>query len=171
MSQDFLAEKRSAIKTLLKFYTGKTVPTVRITTDRGFLALELGKRSRLRDNSLVDSVDQKGWEINSPAIPIISGKNMELGYLTHPSGTTLSLKPEVKVQMVDQDGNQIEDKYIEASFEGTIGRLSDIDDFNQSIEFERSGSWVMPLIIGIVAGVFFFAPLFAWFMGFASGGH
>ena len=198
-----LSEKRSSIQTLLKFYLGKTVPTIRITSDRGIVALELGKRARFRENSLIDSVDQKGWEIRSPAIPIISGNNMELGYLTHPKGMTVDLVPKVNVIKTDQEGNKLlvdvftldengeripvldekkepipgkfethkEYDFIEANFEGTVGRLGDLDDFNQAIEFIRSGSWVVPLVIGIFAGVFGFAPLFAWLMGMLSGGH
>lgn len=166
---NFLEEKRSALKTLLKFYTGQTVPTIRITTDRGIVALELGKRAFLRENSITDRVDQKGWEIQSPAIPIRSGKNMELGYICHPAGMTVGLKTDIKIIPVDENGVKIEDRIIEANFEGTVGRLSGLDDFNESIEYEKTGSWILPLLVGIVAGVFFFAPLFAWFMGFAGG--
>lgn len=196
-----LSEKRSAVQTILKFYLGKTVPTIRVINDNGNVALELGKRARLRENSLIDSPDQKGWEIRSPAIPIISGKIMELGYITHPKGMTVDLVPKVKVIKADEYGNKLmvdvftldekgekipilDDKeqptgkyqmhkeydYIEANFEGTVGRLGDLDDFNQAIEFIRSGSWVVPLVIGIFAGVFGFAPLFAWLMGML-GGH
>lgn len=199
---NILSEKRGFTQTLLHFYLDKTVPTIRIINDHGITALELGKRSRIRENSLVDSPEQKGWEIRSPSIPIISGSRMELGYITHPKGMTVGLVTNVKVIKSDEQGNKVmidvfdrdekgekieitgedgkptgtykmhkEYDYIEANFEGTVGRLADLDDFNQAIEYVKSGNWVIPLIIGIFAGVFGFAPLFAWLMGMLSGGH
>jgi len=169
VAKSFLAEKRGTIKRIFSFYSTKTVPTIRITTNGTVTALELGKRARLRDNSLVDSLDSKGWDITSDPVPMIHGKNMELGYVTHPAGCTVSITPHIKIQMADENGIPREGRYIEANFEGTIGKLADLDDFNESTERETSRGWVLPLLVGIVAGVVFFAPLFAWLMGLAGG--
>lgn len=166
--KSFLAEKRGTLKQVLSFYSTKTVPTIRITTTGTVTALELGKRARLRDNSLIDTLDSKGWDITSDPVPMMHGKNMELGYITHPAGCTVSLTPNIKIRMADEHGNP-KDQYIEANFEGTIGKLADLDDFNESTEREQSRGWVLPLMVGIVAGVVFFAPLFAWLMGLAGG--
>lgn len=168
---NFLLEKRGFIKNILSFYTSKTVPTIRIITKGDMIALELGKRARLRDNSVIDGLDKKGWDITSDPIPIISGKDMELGYVTHPSGCTVKIKPDIKCQVADENGKPIEGAYVTASFEGVIGTGSDLDDFNESTEREQSRGWILPLLIGIIAGVIFFAPLFAWLMSMASGHH
>jgi len=60
-------------------------------------------------------------------------------------------------------------EYIELNFEGVIVVQSDLDDFNESTEREVSRGWVLPLIIGLIIGVLFLAPLFAWLMRVASG--
>jgi len=190
-----LQDSRGLIKQLFNFNRLPTVPTIRIVTRGDLVALELGKRARLRDNSLHDSQSSKGWDIKGAPIPIIDGKNIELGYVTHPAGVTVSLKPVIKqiradedgkpvytmVPKVDENGNAVLDsqnnqvmtpmpEYIEANFEGVIGIDSDLDDFNESTERETSRGWIVPLLVGILAGVLFFAPLFAWLMGFAAGG-
>jgi hypothetical protein len=170
--------------------------------------LELGKRARLRGNSLVDGTDRKGWDIKGSPIPMIHGNQMEMGYITHPSGCTVNIKTNVKVIAADENGNPIkageliydennrpsdfwtkagltvttdentpaplkytETKYVDLNFEGTIGVDADLDDFNESSEREVSRGWVVPLLVGIVAGVVFFAPLFAWAMSFIAKGH
>lgn len=189
-----LMEKRGIMKDLFNFNRLPTVPTIRVVSKGGLIALELGKRARLRENSLKDSMDKKGWDIEGSPIPIIEGKNIELGYITHPSGCTVELKPNVKiikaddegnaiikmVPMVDETGAEVKDKegkpvmvekpeYIEIAFEGIIGTHSDLDDFNESTEREVSRGWVVPLLVGIIAGVVFFAPLFAYLMSWVAG--
>jgi len=169
--ENYLLDKRGSVQNLLGWYTSPTVPTIRFTAETGVPCLELGKRARKRDNSLVDSVDSHGWEIPKDCEPILikSGDQTELGYLTHPAGVCLTIKPEVKIQAVDNQGEPIPGKYMVGSYCGTIGRYADIDDYNQSIEREKSGSWILPLIIGIILGVMIFAPLFALLMSFAGG--
>lgn len=194
MAPSLLDDKRGAVKRLFSFYSLLTVPTIRIVYRGNVPVLELGKRARVRENSLCDDVDKKGWDISSSAIPIIQGKQMEMGYITHPSGCTVQLKPVVKVMAADENGDPIttmipkEDKdgkpvidaegkpvmvpgfkYIEASFEGVIGTDSDLDDFNESTERIQGRGWAVPLLVGIIAGVVFFAPLFAWLMAFVAG--
>jgi hypothetical protein len=168
-----LLEKRGMIKSFLSFYTSKTVPTIRIITKGDLVTLELGKRARLRDNSLVDSLDKKGWDIKGSPIPMISGKDLELGYILHPAGCTLDLKTDVKVLRADENGKPVDPpQYLTLSFEGVIGTESDLDDFNESTEREQSRGWLLPLVIGLAAGVVFLAPLFAWLMALAgSAGH
>lgn len=187
MAVSFLDEKRGLFKRLFSFYTTPTVPTVRIVMMGDLPVLEFGKRARLRDNSLVDSVDHKGWDIKGSPIPMIHGKTMEMGYITHPAGCTVGLKTNVKIIAADLEGNpKIEGaaildengkktgnvyektEYIEANFEGVVGIDSDLDDFNESTEREQSRGWVIPFILGGVAGVFFFAPLFAWVMSWIA---
>lgn len=195
MGASFLDEKRGIIKQLFTFYTSPSVPTIRIVMNGKIPVFELGKRARLRDNSLADAVDRKGWDITSSPIPMIHGKKMELGYITHPTGCTLDFIPEVKVLAADDDGNPIrltipkrdengipvtgpdgkiimedtgEYKYIQGNFEGTLGEGSDLDDFNESTQREQSRGWMVPFFIGIVAGVFFFAPMFAWMMSWVA---
>lgn len=190
-----LDEKRGLVKQIFTFYTTETVPTIRIRMKGNIPILELGKRARLRDNSLHETIDRKGWDITSSPIPMIHGKKMEMGYITHPAGCTVDLIPVVKVRAADVNGEPIklkipernedgttklnpdgsvkmietgEYKYINANFEGVIGTGSDLDDFNESTEREQSRGWIMPLFIGIVAGVFFFAPMFAWFMSWIA---
>ncbi|MFA4859171.1 hypothetical protein [Methanoregula sp.] len=168
-TKNLLVDQRGAIKKVLSFYNSPTVPTIRLTSDHGVTCFELGKRARKRENTITDALDKNGWEISSEPVLIKSGKEVELGYVTHPSGVTLTIKPDVKIQAVDENGEKIPGKYVEGSYCGTIGRACDIDDFNQSIEREKSGNWLLPLVIGIVVGVMFFSPLFAWLMGFAGG--
>lgn len=174
MAVSFLEDKRGVVKRLFSFYSLPTVPTIRIVYRGDIPVLELGKRARVRDNSLCDAVDKKGWDISSSPIPFIQGKQMEMGFITHPSGCTVQLKPVVKVHAADPEGNPVvgadgEYKYIEANFEGMIGTDSDLDDFNESTERVQSRGWVVPLLLGIIAGVVFFAPLFAWLMAFVAG--
>lgn len=189
-----LLEKRGLMKQMFDFNRLPTVPTIRIVSKGGLVCLELGKRARLRENSLKDTIDNKGWDIRSNPIPIIEGKNIELGYLTHPAGCTLDLKPVVKIQRADDDGNPVYTllpsvdengkelldannkpilikvpEYIEAAFEGIIGVQSDLDDFNESTEREISKAWMLPLLVGIIAGVVFFAPLIAYVMTWIAG--
>lgn len=196
MAQSFLAEKRGIVKQLFTFYSSPTVPTIRIAMRGNFPVLELGKRARLRENSIIDGIDRKGWDILSSPVPMIQGKNIEMGYILHPSGCTVDLKPNVKVQAADEEGNPIiiqvpktdengkpvlkEDgtpemvsgyRYVELNFEGVIGVHSDLDDFNESTEREQSRGWVLPLFVGIVAGVVFFAPMVAYLMSMAAGKH
>jgi len=191
----YLDDKRGVVKRLFSFYSLPTVPTIRIVYRGDLPVLELGKRARIRENSLCDDVDKKGWDIESSAIPIIHGKQMEMGYITHPAGCTVQLKPVVKVMAADENGEPIRTtvqkrdekgelvldpegnpvmitgyKYIEANFEGVIGTDSDLDDFNESTERIQSRGWAVPLLVGIIAGVVFFAPLFAWLMAFVAGG-
>jgi hypothetical protein len=172
-----LLEKRGLMKSMFDFNRLPTVPTIRIVSKGGLVCLELGKRARLRENSLKDNIDDKGWDIESTPIPIIEGKQIELGYLTHPAGCTLDLKPFVKIQRADDDGNPVytlvpsvdengkeilnaegkpvlikKPEYIEASFEGVIGVHSDLDDFNESTEREISKAWMLPLLVGIIVG-------------------
>jgi hypothetical protein len=170
-TENFLKEKRGFIQNLLGWYTSPTVPTIRFTAKAGVPCFELGKRARLRENSIVDSVSAQGWEIPEGCEPVLikSGDQAELGYLTHPAGVCLSIKPEVKLQAVDDEGNPVKDKWLLGSYCGTIGRYADIDDYNQSIEREKSGGWILPLIIGIILGVMIFAPLFALLMSLAGG--
>lgn len=193
MSKTFLDEKRGLVKQLFSFYTTQTVPTIRIVMRGDIPVLELGKRARLRENSLCESIDKKGWDITSSPIPMLHGKQMEMGYITHPAGCTVTLKPIVKVMASDDHGDPItikipklgDDgkpvlkadgtpemiagfKYIEANFEGVIGTDSDLDDFNESTEREQTRGWIMPFFIGGVVGVFFFSPMFAWFMGWVA---
>jgi hypothetical protein len=168
-AKSLIREKRGLFKQLFIFYRSPTVPTVRMTTDRGIVCLELGKRARKRENSIVDSMDKHGWGIESEPILIKSGKETELGYMTHPAGCTVTIKPNVQITFADENGNPVADKYIEASFCGTIGRGAEIDDFNQSIEREKEGNWMLPLIIGIIAGVVLFAPFFTFIMSLAAG--
>lgn len=190
-----LDEKRGLVKQIFTFYTTETVPTIRIRMKGNIPILELGKRARLRDNSLHETIDRKGWDITSSPITMIHGKKMEMGYITHPAGCTVDLIPVVKVRAADVNGEPVklkipdrnedgttklnpdgsvkmietgEYKYINANFEGVIGTGSDLDDFNESTEREQSRGWIMPLFIGIVAGVFFFAPMFAWFMSWVA---
>lgn len=195
MATSYLDDKRGVVKRLFSFYSLPTVPTIRIVYRGDVPVLELGKRARVRENSLCDDVDKKGWDISSSAIPIIQGKQMEMGYITHPAGCTVQIKPIVKVQAADENGEPIRTtvpkldengkpvmdpdgnpvmtsgyKYIEANFEGVIGTDSDLDDFNESTERIQSRGWAVPLLVGIIAGVVFFAPLFAWMMAFVSGG-
>ena len=189
-----LMEKRGIVKDIFRFNRLPTVPTIRIVSRGGLLALELGKRAKLGDNSLKDTMESKGWDIKSTPIPILDGKNMELGYVTHPSGVTLELRPIVKQIRADDDGRpvfvtvaEVDDEgkekldengkpvliqkpdYVEMAFEGVIGVGSDLDDFNESTEREISRGWVVPLLVGIIAGVVFFAPLFAWLMSWVAG--
>lgn len=175
MSKSILDEKRGLIKQLFAFYSSPTVPTIRIAM-RGDNnpVIELGKRARVRENSIVDKIDRKGWDITSSPIPIIQGKQIEMGYITHPSGCTLNLKPVVKVQAAGTDGTPIinpdgSHKYIEVNFEGVIGVHSDLDDFNESTEREQGREWVIPFLLGSIAGIVFFAPLFAWLMSMVAG--
>jgi len=167
-ARNLLEEKRGIFKRLFTFYRSPTVPTIRLTTDRGILCAELGKRARKRENSLVDTIDKHGWDISSEPVLIKSKKAWELGYITHPAGCTVTIKPDVKITFADENGNLVPDKYIEASFCGTIGRGAEIDDFNQSIEREKEGNWMLPLIIGIIFGVVLFAPFFTFLMSFAG---
>jgi hypothetical protein len=189
-----LSEKRGFVKSFLDFNRLPTVPTIRLISRGDHVCMELGKRAKLRDNSLVDSMDKKGWDITSDPIPIMDGDRLELGYITHPAGCTLNIKPHVKqirademgnpvyltAQKVDETGALVFDKdgkpvmiqkpdYIEANFEGVIGIQSDLDDFNESTERVISSAWVLPLIIGIIAGVVFFAPIAAWLMSYIAG--
>ena len=197
MGKSILNEKRGLIKQLMSFYSAPTVPTVRIAMKGNLPVLELGKRARIRENSLADSIDRKGWDICSSPIPMIHGKTIEMGYITHPSGCTVDLKPVVRVRASDDQGNPIKlsvpkrnddgttalnpdgttvmietagYKYIEAAFEGVIGVQSDLDDFNESSEREQSRGWVVPFLVGSIIGIMFFAPLFAWLMSFV-GAH
>lgn len=171
-AKSLIEEKRGTIKRLFTFYRSPTVPTIRLTTDHGILCAELGKRARKRENSLVDTMDKHGWDLSSEPILIKSKKDWELGYVTHPAGCTVTIKPDVKITFADENGDPVPNKYIEASFCGTIGRGAEIDDFNQSIEREKEGNWMLPLIIGIIAGVVLFAPFFTLIMSLASGaGH
>lgn len=187
-----LDEKRGLIKRACSFYTTKTVPTVRITFTGDIPVLELGKRCRIRENSLKDSMDKKGWDITSSPVPMIHGNNLEMGYITHPAGCTVQLIPKVKVMAADDNGDPVQVmvpkmgpdgkpemkddkpvmipgfKYIEANFEGVIGTGSDTDDFNESTEREQSRGWLIPFIVGGVIGVFGFAPMFAWVMGWIA---
>jgi hypothetical protein len=194
VATSYLDDKRGVVKRLFSFYSLPTVPTIRIVYRGDVPVLELGKRARIRENSLCDDVDRKGWDIESSAIPIIQGKQMEMGYITHPAGCTVQLKPVVKVMAADESGDPIRTtvqkldekgepvldaegkptmipgyKYIEANFEGVIGTDSDLDDFNESTERIQSRGWAVPLLVGIIAGVVFFAPLFAWLMAFVAG--
>jgi hypothetical protein len=194
LATNYLNDKRGAVKRLFSFYSLPTVPTIRIVYRGNIPVLELGKRARVRDNSLCDAVDKKGWDISSSPIPIIQGKQMEMGYITHPAGCTVQLVPNVKVMAADPDGEPVKItipkldaegkpvidpegkpvmvpgyKYIDANFEGMIGTDSDLDDFNESTERVQSRGWVVPLLLGIIAGVVFFAPLFAYLMAFVSG--
>lgn len=187
MATSFLDEKRGIIKQLFRFYTSPTVPTIRITVKGNIPVLELGKRARIRENSLYDGIDRKGWDVTSSAIPMIQGNRMEMGYITHPSGCTVEMRPNIRVIAADENGNPIQDgatihdrdnnptdkkyeatKYLDLNFEGVIGAQSDLDDFNESTEREQSRGWITPFFIGIVAGVFFFAPMFAWFMSWVA---
>jgi len=188
-----LLEKRGLMKSIFDFNRLPTVPTIRIVSKGNLVCLELGKRARLRENSLKDNIDDKGWDIQSTPIPIIEGKNIELGYLTHPAGCTLEIKPVIKIIRADDDGNPVytlvpsvddngkeilnaegkpvlikKPEYIEASFEGVIGVQSDLDDFNESTEREISKAWVLPLLVGIIVGVIFFAPLIAYVMSYIA---
>jgi hypothetical protein len=184
-----LGDVRGSTTRLLRFVRARSVPTIRIVYIQGLAVLELGRRARLRENSLYDNYDKKGWDITSPAIPIKTGKTTELGFLTHPSGCTLSLVPDVKIIMTDEWGhamkagevvydryNQLtsevykETKYIQASFEGTIGQGSELDDFDRSIGYEKEGGWLLPLVVGVIIGVVFLSPIFAWLMA-KAGGH
>lgn len=186
--QGVLSDKRGFFRQLFEFNRLPTVPTIRIVNRRGVTCLELGKRAKIRENSLKDSNDKKGWDIEGSPIPIIEGKNMELGYITHPAGCTVELRPVIKQIRADEGGNPVfievpevdesgketgrtikKPDYIEANFEGVIGNLSDLDDFNESTERETSRGWVLPLMVGLIIGVLFLAPLFAWLMRVASG--
>ena len=188
-------DKRGMLKQLFDFNRLPTVPTLRIVPlGNGQVGIEVGKRARLRENSLKDSLDSKGWDIQGGPIPIIEGKSMELGYITHPAGCTLDFRPEVKIIKSDDEGNPVYELvpevdeagntvyvsegqpkttqkpvYITGNYEGVIGTGSDLDDFNESTEREVSRNWIVPLLVGIIAGVIFFAPLFAWLMSFAAG--
>lgn len=168
-----LDEKRGALKTLFSFYSSPTVPTIRIINKQGMVAFELGKRARVRDNSLKDTIDRKGWDIQSTPVPMIHGKNMELGYITHPAGCTVNIKPEIKIIASDEFGNPVKEgdgfKYIEASFEGVIGTQSDLDDFNESTERDQSRGWAVPFVIGVFSTLLFIGPIYAWLMSFAAG--
>lgn len=188
-----LMEKRGIMKDLFNFNRLPTVPTIRVVSKGGMIALELGKRARLRDNSLKDSMDKKGWDIQGSPIPIIDGKNIELGYITHPAGCTVEIKPNIRIIKADEEGKPITNlvpmldetgadllkdgkpvmiekpEYIEMAFEGIIGTGSDLDDFNESTEREVSRGWIVPLLVGIIAGVVFFAPLFAYLMSWVAG--
>ncbi|RPJ04314.1 MAG: hypothetical protein EHM36_10955 [Deltaproteobacteria bacterium] len=173
----FFADKRGFIKNILSFYTLKTVPTIRLSKDG--TALEIGKRARLRENSLVDSLDGDAWDIQSRPVLMTHRKNAELGYILHPAGVTVEIKPTIKIVRADENGNLIGQydkdgnfvgyKYVDVNFEGTVGKLADLDDFNESTERETSRGWILPLIIGIGLGVMVFAPMFAWLMGMAGG--
>jgi len=195
MAASILDEKRGLVKQLFTFYTTRTVPTIRIAMRGNIAVLELGKRARLRENSLADGIDRKGWDITSSPIPMIHGKNMEMGYITHPAGCTVDLVPVVKVRAASENGEPVkiqiptrnqdgtpvlnpdgsikmqesdEYKYVVANFEGVVGTGSDLDDFNESTEREQSRGWIMPFVLGGVVGVFFFAPMFAWFMSWVA---
>lgn len=187
MAQSFLDEKRGLVKQLFKFYTTPTVPTIRIVVKGDIPVLELGKRARVRENSLVDGIDRRGWDIRGSAVPMIQGNRMEMGYITHPAGCTVQVQPNIKIIAADENGNPMKagepvfdkdgnptekkyetTKYIDLNFEGVIGTQSDLDDFNESTEREQSRGWIMPFVIGGVVGVFFFAPMFAWVMSWVA---
>lgn len=192
-----LQEKRGLIKELVNFSRLPTVPTIRISMRGNTPILELGKRAKLRAGSLLDKIDTKGWDILSSPVMIRQGREFEPGFIVHPAGCTLDLKTVVKaikaddagkpvfemVPSVDENGVAVLDKdknpvmvikpvYIEANFEGVIGVCSDLDDFNESTQREVSKSWILPFIVGCIAGVIFLAPIFAWLMSMASNaGH
>lgn len=103
-----LNDIRGTIDSLLQFTRAPSVPTVRILTRNGQAHLELGRRARLRDNSLYDSYDKKGWDVTSIPTVIKSGRQQELGYITHPAGVTLSFESDVKIIAVDKFGHRKE---------------------------------------------------------------
>lgn len=101
-----LDDIRGTVDSLLQFTRAPSVPTVRIMTRDGQAHLELGRRARLRDNSLYDSYDKKGWDITSLPTMIKSGRQEELGYITHPKGVTLSFETDVNIIAVDKFGHK-----------------------------------------------------------------
>ena len=187
-----LDEKRGMLLKMFAFSRNPTVPTIRIAMRGDMPIIEIGKRATLRENSLCDRMDTKGWDITSSPILIKQGDDIQAGYLTHPAGCTLPLKINLKVIKADEYGKPIYEEvasvnengaaiikdgipvttkkpaYVEANFEGVIGTLSDLDDFNESSPREVSRNWIMPFIVGCIAGVIFLAPLFAWGMSLAS---
>lgn len=169
-----LSDIRGMLTEMLRFSRAPTVPTIRIISRYGIAALELGRRARVRENSLYDSYDKKGWDITSEPTPIKAGNSIELGYITHPTGCTVALKPDIKIIRVDENGLPIlsesgEVRYIEASFEGVIGRAAELDDFDRSINYEKEGNWALPFVVGCIVGVILLSPVFAWLMTKVSG--
>lgn len=194
-----LGDIRGSIDSLLQFTRAPTVPTIRITTRNGPAHFELGRRARMRGNSLYDSYDKKTYDVTSDPTLIRVGRSAELGYITHPAGVTLSIESDVKIIKVDKFGHEMKkgsriyddnnrpllksengevvyQTYdqtfyapIKASFEGTAGTLSGIDDQNESMAYQREGGWVTPFIVGLIVGVIFLSPVFAWLMSMASG--
>lgn len=190
-----LSEKRNLFKSLFDFNRLPTVPTLRVVNRGGLTCLELGKRAKLRENSLKDTMDSKGWDITSSPVPLLEGNQVEMGYITHPAGCTVEMKPVIKQIRADQEGKPVylevpevdaagktildesgnpkmikKPDYIELNFEGIIGLQSDLDDFNESTEREVSRQWVLPFIVGIILGVIIFSPLFAWGLSMIAGG-
>lgn len=144
----------------------KPIPMVHGSVmEMGYITHPAGCTVDVKTNVKVIASDENGNPIEAGKIiydennkPEIFWKDMGI------SGDKNEKVPEAK--------RYTETKYIDFNFEGTIGTQSDLDDFNESSEREQSRGWVVPLIIGIIAGVVFFAPLFAWLMAFvAKGGH
>ena len=188
------ADIRGTFDNLIQFTRAPTVPTLRIISRKGQASFELGRRARIRGNSLYDRYDKKGWDITSAPTVFKIGRQMEEGYVVHPAGVTLAVNPTVKIIAVDQFGHEMKagqpiydqtgqlrydnDKLLtyektiyapELAYEGTVGTGAGLDDFNDSTAYERSGGWITPFIIGLFMGVMFLSPIFAWLMAMASG--
>jgi hypothetical protein len=82
----------------------KKMPGVKFD-NRGKTIEFLSGLARL-SNTVVETWDNKAYEIQSDPIEIIIDGKKQIGYAVHPKGTTVSIKDNTRIRPVNELGNR-----------------------------------------------------------------
>lgn len=132
--------------------TGRSVPVIKcedITEDGQVRTLHIVGDVKKRPNSLVNTWDEKGWEIeqNTPMITFIDEKGLSKNaYVVSSFGLTTNLYMEPKAFPMLED---------------VIGRGATVDDISDNMDTGKSNrKLVLGMLLGAAIGVFILAPAF-----------
>lgn len=140
---------------------GPKVPVVRFAN--GAKTIEFMGHLAKRENSLIDSWNQRGYEIVSGPVEIIINGKKEIGYAVDEAGITINFhrniefipaKPlnpdnpktffEVDQLLIPKSGT------ISYNWEGIIGRCATLDDIADGLDLGKS---MKNIVIGILIGL------------------
>jgi len=129
--------------------SGQGVPVVRLSnvgSGGEFRTIQIIDKVKKRGNSLIETWDQIGWEIDKDPIELIDQKGISrIGYVVDEAGRTVQISRSGKVI---------------ANWESIIGKGATLDDIAEALDLNKSYKHLaIGLVVGIGLGSFIIGPM------------
>ena len=129
--------------------SGQGVPVVRLSnvgSGGEFRTIQIIDKVKKRGNSLIETWDQIGWEIDKDPIELIDQKGISrIGYVVDEAGRTVQINRSGKVV---------------ANWESIIGKGATLDDIAEALDLNKSYKQLaIGLVVGIGLGSFIIGPM------------